>query len=52
MLLSSKQNDVNPATTIMMAMNKQIPWMDVVPYSALQIAAAVTALEINKRVKF
>ena len=52
MLLSSKQNDVNPATTVMMAMNKQIPWIDVVPYVVLQVAAALTALEINKRVKF
>ena len=50
MLLSSKNNDVNPATTIMMAVNKQT-MTDILPYVVLQVAAALAAYNINKHVK-
>ena len=41
----------NPAVSVMMAFAGKLPWDDLVPYIACQIAGGLTALAIHKNLK-
>lgn len=38
----------NPAVTIMMAVSKKTPWVDVIPYMMSQIAGGLLAIHLHK----
>jgi glycerol uptake facilitator-like aquaporin len=40
----------NPAVTIMMAMAKKMPMIEIVPYVIAQVAGGLLALELHKHV--
>lgn len=42
----------NPAVSVMMAMARKMNMKDLAPYIVAQIAGALVALELHKRVKF
>lgn len=41
----------NPAVSVMMACAGKLPWNDLLPYIACQVAGGITALAIHKHLK-